>query len=188
MVFQLYSHSHLYEDAAAGTHSRKYSKKYPKGKKMRDSEPTSPVLQPGTPTGEPDVLVPPPRRPQSPSSFPRSLSSAPDLSRIHSLQEIPPHNTIRLVCPTPRGSPTPVTLMHRTGSAASDRSDVTLAEGPEHPNPLGQETTPEVTNDKVPDVPQLSWFMTVSILAVVSVVRTKGIPRHDRHTDLPLRS
>ena len=66
--------------------------------------------------------------------------------------------------------------MHRTETAASDRSDVTLAEGEEHPNPLGQETAPESTEDKEANLPQLSWFMTVSIIAVVSVVRKKHAP------------
>ena len=170
MVFQLYSHSHLYEDAAVGTHSRKYStKKSPKRKKMKDKELESPV-------GEPDVLAPPPRRSRSPSSPPRSLSSAPDLSRTNSLQELPPQRTIRLVVPSPRGSPNLGIPMHRAGSADSDRSDATLAEGQEHQNPLGQEATPEVTDNKSADVPQLSWFMTVSILAVVSVVRAKYVP------------
>lgn len=66
--------------------------------------------------------------------------------------------------------------MHRTETAASDRSDVTLAEGEEHPNPLGQETAPESTEDKEANLPQLSWFMTVLIIAVVSVVRKKHAP------------
>jgi len=65
--------------------------------------------------------------------------------------------------------------MHRTETAVSDRSDVTLAEGEEHPNPLGQEATPEVTNAKEADAPQLIWFMTVAIIAVVSVVRSEYI-------------
>ena len=167
MVFQLYSHSHLYEDSAAGTHSRKYSKKSPKKKNMKGKEPESPVMQMA---GDPEVLAPPPRRSYSLSPPPRSLSSAPDLSRIHSLQEFPPQNTLRLVAPSPRGSPTPGASMHRTGSADSDRSEATLAEGQEHQNPLGQEVAPEVINHKAADIPQLSWFMTVSILAVVSVV------------------
>ena len=66
--------------------------------------------------------------------------------------------------------------MHRTETAVSDRSDVTLAEGEEHPNPLGQEATPEVTNAKEAEALQLSWFMTVAIIAVVSVVRSKYSP------------
>jgi len=66
--------------------------------------------------------------------------------------------------------------MHRTETAVSDRSDVTLAEGEEHPNPLGQEAAPEVSNAKEADAPQLSWFMTVAIIAVVSVVRSKHAP------------
>lgn len=61
--------------------------------------------------------------------------------------------------------------MLRTETASSDRSDVTLAEGEEHPNPLGQEETPEVIDEQEVYVPQLSWFMTVCILCVVSVVR-----------------
>jgi len=64
--------------------------------------------------------------------------------------------------------------MHRTETAVSNRSDVTLAEGEEHPNPLGQEATPEVTNAKA--APQLSWFMTVAIIAVISAVRSKYTP------------
>jgi len=60
---------------------------------------------------------------------------------------------------------------HRTDTAASDRLDMTLAEGEEHPNPLGQEATPEVTNAKEADALQLSWFTTVAVVAVVSVVR-----------------
>jgi len=175
MVFQFYSHSHLYEDTVAGTHSRKYSKKSPKRNTMNEKEPVGPVPQPATLTGESEVLAPPPRRPQSPSSFPRSLSSAPDLSGGHSLGELPPQNTVRLVPPSPRGSPTLGPPMDRTGSAASDRSDVTLTEGQGRgpQNPSGQQATPEVTNDEPADTPQLSWVMTVSILTVVSVVRTQ---------------
>ena len=60
--------------------------------------------------------------------------------------------------------------MLRTETASSDRSDVTLAEGEEHPNPLGQETTPEHIDETEAYAPQLSWFMTVLILSVVSVV------------------
>jgi len=60
--------------------------------------------------------------------------------------------------------------MERTETAASDRSEVTLNEGEEHPNPFGQEATSEVPNDQEVQVPQLSWFMTVFILAVVSVL------------------
>jgi len=66
--------------------------------------------------------------------------------------------------------------MHRTDTAVSDRSDVTLAEGEEHPNPLGQEAMPEVTNAKEAEAPQLSWFMNVAIIAVVSMVRPKHSP------------
>jgi len=61
--------------------------------------------------------------------------------------------------------------MHRTETAVSDRSDVTLAEGEEHQNPLGQEAMPEVISAKEAEAPQLSWFMTVVIIAAVSVVR-----------------
>ena len=172
MVFQFYSHSHLYEDTAAGTHSRKYSRKAPKRKKANEKEPVSPVPQPDTPTGESGALTPP-QRPHSPSSFPRSLSSAPDLSSPHSLGELPPQNTLRLVIPSPspRGSPTLGVPMDRTETTTSDRSDVTLTEGQDQQNPLGREVTPETTDDKAADIPQLSWVMTVSILAVVSVVR-----------------
>jgi hypothetical protein len=176
MLFQLYSHSHLYEDEAAGTHSRKYSRKAPKGRKTEDREPASPVPQPGTLAGEQDVLAPPPGRSQPPSLLLRSLSSAPDLPSIHSLRDLPPQNTVRLVPPSPRGSPTPETPMHRTGSAASDSSEATLAEGQHHQTPLVQEVTPEVTDDKAINIPQLSWFMTVSILVVVSVVRINYAP------------
>jgi len=56
-MFQLYSYSHLYEDAAAGTHSREYLKNRTIGGK----EAASPVLQPGPlPAGVPDVLELPP--------------------------------------------------------------------------------------------------------------------------------
>ena len=69
--------------------------------------------------------------------------------------------------------------MERTETAASDRSEVTLAEGEEYPNPFGQEATPEgPDDDKEVRVPQLSWFMTVLILAVVSVVRARySVPK-----------
>jgi len=60
--------------------------------------------------------------------------------------------------------------MDRTETGTTDRSDTTLAEGGEHPNPLGQEATTEVNNTKEADAPQLSWFMTVSIITVVSVL------------------
>lgn len=63
--------------------------------------------------------------------------------------------------------------MLRTETAASDRSDVTLTEGGEHPNPLGREATPEVIDEMEAYVPQLSWFLTVLILSVVSVVSAK---------------
>ena len=69
--------------------------------------------------------------------------------------------------------------MDRTDSTASDRSDVTLIEGQGQQNPLGQEATSEVTNDKPAEIPQLSWVMTVSILTIVSVVRTEHVPCHD---------
>ena len=187
MVFQFYSHSHLYEDIAAGTHSRKYSRKAPKRKKADEKEPVSPVPQSGHPTRESDVLAPPPRLPQSPSSSPRSVSSAPDLSRDHSLVELPPQNTVRLVPPSPRGSPTLGVPMDRTDSTASDRSDVTLTDGRGQQNPLGQGVVPEVTDEKPAEIPQLSWVMTVSILAVVSVVRQK-VPRYDDHFNRPLCS
>ena len=79
-MFQLYSHSHLYEDAAGGIHSRECTKKS-KRKKMAGKEFASPVLQPGTlPLEESGVLETPPRRPESPSSFPRPLPSASDPS------------------------------------------------------------------------------------------------------------
>lgn len=69
--------------------------------------------------------------------------------------------------------------MHRTETTGSDRSDVTLTEGGEHPNPLGQDPAPGSTDDKEVDLPQLSWFMTVAIITVVSVVRTDYAP-HQR--------
>ena len=188
MTFQLYSHTHLYEDAAAGVHSRKYSKKS-KQNKMKGKETESPVLEPGTlPAGEPDVLEPPPRRSNSPSPFPPSFPPAHDLSSTDSLQRSPPQNNVRLVHPIPRRVPTPVVSMHRAGSAASNRSEVTLAEGTEHPNPLGQEATSETVNAKEVDMPQLSWFMTVAILAVVSVVRAKSAPHHKQYLDWPFCS
>jgi len=172
-MFQLYSHSHLYEDSAAGIHSREYTKK-PKRKKTAGKELASPVLQPSTPPPEEsDVLEPPPRRSGSLSSFPHPLPFAPDLSSDPLVREIPLQNTARVVHLSPTGSPTRGIPMHRTETAASDRSDVTLAEGEEHPNPLGQEPAPGSTEAKEADLPQLSWFMTVFIIAVVSVVRTK---------------
>ena len=58
--------------------------------------------------------------------------------------------------------------MQRTETTASE---VTLAEDEEHPNPLGQQTAPGFAGDKEADLPQLSWFMTVFIIVVVSVVR-----------------
>jgi len=144
-MFQLYSHSHLYEDAAAGTHSREYSKKW----KMRGKETPSLVLPPNPlPSGEPDVLEPPPGSPNPPSLSPRSLSPALDPSNISSSRELPPQSPNRLAHLTPRSGPTFSVPMHRTETAVSDRSDVTLAEGEEHPNHLGQEATPEVTNAK----------------------------------------
>jgi len=167
-MFQLYSHSHLYDDAAAGTHSRRYSRK----RKMGGKETVSPVLQPGPlPAGEPEVLEPPPRHSNSPSSSPRSLSPAPDLSSVNSSRDLPPQSPVGSAHLTPRSSPTLSAPMHRTETAVSDRSDVTLAEGEEHPNPLGQEAMPEVTSAKEAEAPQLSWFMTVAIIAVASVVR-----------------
>jgi len=173
MMFQLYSHSHLYEDAAAGTHSREYSKR----RKMRGKETPSLVLQPSPlPSGEQDVLEPPPQSPNSPSLSPRSLSPTPDLSSIRSSRELPPQSPVGLAPPSPRSGPTLSVPIHRTETAVSDRSDVTLAEGEEHPNPLGQEATPEVTNAKEAEALQLSWFMTVAIIAVVSVVRSKYSP------------
>jgi len=63
--------------------------------------------------------------------------------------------------------------MYRTETEATNRSDVTLTEGEEHPNPLGQETVPGSVENKEADLPQLSWFMTVLIVAVVSVVRSR---------------
>jgi len=181
MMFRLYYRSHLYEDAAAGMQSKDYSKK----RKMGREETASPVLQPGPlPAGEPGVPEPPPRHPNSPSSSPRSVSPAPDLSSISSSRELPPQNPVGLAPPTPRSGPTLSVPMHQTETAVSDRLDVTLAEGEEHPNPLGQEATPEVTNAKVADAPQISWFMTVAIIAVVSVVRSKYTP-HQRWTFRP---
>ena len=153
LTFQLYSHSHLYEDAAAGTHSRRYSKKS-KRDRTNGKEPASPVFQSGTPPSEePGVLTPPPRRSESPSS------------RGSSIRGIPPQDTVRIVHPSPGGSGVP---MHWTETTASD---VTLAENEEHPNSLGQETTPGSNGSKEADLPQLSWFMTVFIIVVVSVVR-----------------
>jgi len=164
MMFQLYSHSHLYEDAAAGTHSKEYSKK----RKMGREETASPVLQPGSlPAGEPDVPKPPPRHPNSLSSSLRSLSPVPDLPSVSSLRELPPQSPVRLAHPTPRSSPTLSVPMHRTETVASDRLDVALAEGEEHSNPLGQEAAPQVSNAKEAEAPQLSWFVTVAIIAVV---------------------
>jgi len=43
LTFQLYSHPHLYEDTAAGIHSREYTKKS-KQKKMAGKEVVGPVL------------------------------------------------------------------------------------------------------------------------------------------------
>ena len=181
MTFQLYSHSHLYEDAAAGVHSRKYPKKSSKQKKMNSEDPTSPVLQLGPLSPrEPDVLEPPRRRSESLSPFPRSPPPAPDLSNDNSVRELPLQNTVRVVHPLPRGNPTPGIPMHRTETAASDRSDLTLTEGEEHPNPLGQEAAAGSANDKEADLPQLSWFMTLFIIAVVSVVRTKYTPHQQQ--------
>ena len=73
--------------------------------------------------------------------------------------------------------------MDRTETTTSDRSDVTLTEGQDQQNPLGREVTPEANDDKAADIPQLSWVMTVSILAVVSVVRTSHVPHHDGNVD-----
>lgn len=170
LTFQLWSHSHLYEDSAAGIHSRGCSKK--SGKVTKGKELASPVLQPGLlSTGEQNVLDPPPRRSQSPSSFPRSFPSAPDISNADSLRDYTPQNTLRLVHPTPQRGTNPVVPMNRTETASSDRSDVTLTEGEEHPNPFGQEL--EAVDEKEVYVPQLSWFMTVFILSVVSLVRAE---------------
>jgi hypothetical protein len=66
--------------------------------------------------------------------------------------------------------------MHRTDTDCSDRSEVTLAEDEEHQNASGQGETPEVADDKEVYAPQLSWFMTVLILSVVSVVRPTYAP------------
>lgn len=133
----------------------------------------SPILQPGVlSTRVQDQLEPPPRRSRSPSSFPPSLSLAPDPVGADPLQESPPQNSLGLVHPTPQRGVVPAVPMDRTETAASDRSDVTLTEGEEHPNSLGQEGTPE----QEVHAPQLSWFMTVFILSVVSVVRTKLAP------------
>lgn len=169
LTFQLWSHSHLYEDSAAGIHSRGYSKK--SGKNIKGKEIGSPVLQPGIlPPTDRDFPERPSRRSESPSSFPRPLSSALDQSNVDSLRELSPQTTVRLVHPIPRRAGSTGIPMQRTETAESDRSEVTLAEGEEHPNPFGQETTPEGDDDQEVYVPQLSWFMTVFILAVVSVV------------------
>lgn len=169
LTFQLWSHSHLYEDSAAGIHSRGCSKKpNAKGKEV-----ASPVLQPGAlPTVGQDPFEPPPRRSQSPSSFPRPLSSAPDLSNIDSLRDVSPQNTVRLVHPIPRRGTSSGVPMLRTETAASDRSDVTLTGGeePDHTNTLGQEGASEATEEKEVYEPRFSWFLTVLILAVVSVL------------------
>jgi len=174
MIFQLCSHSHLYEDTAAGTYSRKYSKKFPKKKKMKGKENANPV--PPLPTGGPGALEPPQRRSRTSESFPHSLSSAPGQSGVNSLRELSPQTTARLTYPGPRGSPNYEAVARRNASAISVSSEATLTEGEEHPNPLGQEVMPDATNDKATDVPQLSWFMTVSVLTVVIVVRTKLAP------------
>lgn len=132
------------------------------------------MLQPGVlPPADRDVPERPLRRSESPSSFPRPLSSALDQSNVDSLRELSPPTTVRLVIPTPRRIASTGIPMQRTETAESDRSEVTLAEGEDHPNPFGHETTPEDDDDQEVYVPQLSWFMTVSILAVVSVVRPK---------------
>ena len=68
--------------------------------------------------------------------------------------------------------------MDRTETTASDRSDVTLIEGQSQQNPPDQEVVPEVTDDNPAEIPQLSWVMTVSILTVVSVVRTEYVLHH----------
>lgn len=72
--------------------------------------------------------------------------------------------------------------MLRTETAASDRSDVTLTGGeePDHTNTLGQEGASEATEEKEVYEPRFSWFLTVLILAVVSVVRTMHIFYRDR--------
>ena len=66
--------------------------------------------------------------------------------------------------------------MDRTATDASDFSEVTLT-GEEHLDPLNDEAVPETGDDQEVYVPELSWFMTVAILSVVSVVRVKGIPQ-----------
>jgi len=93
------------------------------------------------------------------------------------MRELSSQSTARLLHPSPGGSPTLEAPAHRTASAISVSSEVTLIEGEGHPNPLGQEVTPDATNDNAADVPQLSWFMTVSVLIVVSAVRARHAPR-----------
>jgi len=67
--------------------------------------------------------------------------------------------------------------MHRTETAVSNRSNVILVKGGEHPSPPDQEATAEVTSAREADAPQLSsWFMTVVIIAVVSAVWLKHTP------------
>jgi len=89
------------------------------------------------------------------------------------MQEVPLQNNVKAIRPTSRGSLTRAIPMYRTGTPAINRSDATLLDYEEHPSPLGQDTVPGSVENKEADLPELSWFMTVLILVVVSVVRTK---------------
>jgi hypothetical protein len=178
LVFQLYSHPHLYEDSVAGTRSRRFSIKQlnrtPKelgSTKTEDNKKTEDIKQ----TQDNDsthgrstsvtVLDSSSQR-LSPSG---TLVSQNSLKKENSLTDVAAHDTVKLVenegCVWDN-----VPYLYETSTEDSDPSLQTSSgvrfDNKKEPGVEEQDTS---DNKKIME-PKLSWFMTILLLGVVTVV------------------
>lgn len=166
LIFQLYSHTHLYKDTAEGSKSRRFSARPPNKvlqrlvrlpsvkKSIHTHTRSSSLTLRGSSSAENSDT---PMSPISPTS-PKLLK--PDTS----LDDVDAQDTIKLVhkddCVWDN-----VSYLYRTPSRSSDVSDDEMITEEERK----QQEKEEVDKEKAKE-PKLSWFMTIFLLLSVTVV------------------
>jgi Ca2+/H+ antiporter len=159
LVFLLYSHTHLYKDSKAGAKSRRFSTnpstklmklvRVPSSNQNRSDSGTHPRSSSATLRG--------------PSSQSLSASDCPNgtLRTENSLSDVDAKDTVKLVQKDDFVWDT-VSYLYSADGSHSDASEETF--------PDDNDGKEETKHDEVKE-PKLSWFMTASILSVVTVVR-----------------